>query len=151
MANDRFFCPNCNSDNIQSFKIAYHSGVSTSSHSTVGVGYSNGGFGVGTAETTGVSVSNLSQSVAPPEKKGYLKNFFIGYLIVCVITYFIKLICESAVGRTFIVIDYFAIACLLYWFYKEIYCWNRDIYPKLLYQWNHSYICLRCGHRFIIN
>lgn len=114
---------------------------------TLGVGYSSGGFGVGTAETTGVSISNLSLSVAPPDKKGYVKNFFIGLLGVCVL----QLVCQALIGRSFgAIVSYVAFAGLIYWLYKNVYCWNRDVYPKLLDEWYHSWICLKCGYRFIM-
>ena len=72
MVNRSFTCPHCHSDNIQSFEMVYSNGVSTSTHSTIGVGFA-GRFGVGTATTNSTSVTNLSQSVAPPEKKSYIK------------------------------------------------------------------------------
>ena len=34
--------------------------------------------------------------------------------------------------------------------YKTAYLWNRDVYPQLLDQWHHSYICFRCGQHFTI-
>ena len=148
MSNENLVCPNCHSENIQRFEIAYHSGVSTSSHTTVGVGYSGGGFGVGTAETTGVSVSNLSQSVAPPEKKGYIKSLIIGLIASSIV----QVICEAVIGKTFGgIMSLVAFAGAIYWIYKTVYCWNRDVYPKLLDEWYHSWICLKCGHRFILD
>ena len=45
----KFECPNCHSDNIQSFEVAYRNGVTTSSSTTTGLGVgSGGGLGLGT-------------------------------------------------------------------------------------------------------
>ena len=47
----KFECPNCHSDNIQSFEVAYRNGVTTSSSTTTGLGVgSGGGLGLGTAD-----------------------------------------------------------------------------------------------------
>ena len=74
----KFECPNCHSDNIQSFEVAYRNGVTTSSSTTTGLGVgSGGGLGLGTAKTTGTSVSQIAQEVAPPAKKGIVKKFLV--------------------------------------------------------------------------
>lgn len=147
MASKEFVCPHCHSDNVQSFEMAYRGGVSTSTGSSIGIGYSGGGFGIGTSTSSGVSVSNLSQSVAPPQKQGYIKNIILGILAVCVL----QVVCQAIIGRVFGgLISWVAFAGMIYWIYKEVYCWNRDVYPRLLEEWYNSYICLKCGYRFIL-
>lgn len=148
MQSKEFICPHCHSDNIQRFEMVYRNGVSTNTQSTIGMGYSGGGgFGIGTATSSGVSVSNLSQSVAPPQKQSYLRNIILGILAVCVL----QIVCQAVIGRVFGgLISWVAFAGMIYWIYKNVYCWNRDVYPKLLNQWYNSYLCLKCGHRFIL-
>ena len=146
MFEQNFICPQCHSDNIQKFEIVYNNGVSNSSSSTIGVGYA-GSFGVGTATTTGVSVSNLSQSVAPPSKKGYFGTFIKGIVLIAVI----QLILGAAINSSFAAImSWICFAGLIYWMYKNVYLWNRDVFPKLISEWHNSYLCLKCGNRFIL-
>ena len=146
MQSKEFICPHCHSDNIQRFEMVYRNGIATNTSSSIGIGYSGGGFGIGTATSSGVSVSNLSQSVAPPQKQSYLKNIIIGFLIVCFINYG----CQAIIGKFGGIVGDIALVGLIYWIYKNVYCYNRDIYPKLLEQWYNSYLCLKCGHRFIL-
>ena len=28
--------------------------------------------------------------------------------------------------------------------------WNQEVYPQLLNKWQHSYMCMKCGNRFIL-
>ena len=147
MANREFICPHCHSDNIQSFEMVYNNGVSTGTHSTVGMGFAGGKFGIGTATTNSVSVTNLSQSVAPPQKHSYVKAIGLGLLAVCVL----QIVCQALIGKVFGgLISWVAFAGMIYWVYKDVYCWNRDVYPKLLDEWYDSYLCLKCGYRFIL-
>ena len=144
----KFECPNCHSDNIQSFEVAYRNGVTTSSSTTTGRGVgSGGGLGLGTAKTTGTSVSQIAQEVAPPAKKGIVKKF----LLIGIILMFLLSAILGSVSNTL-----GSIGALLGWVlsgafvYKTAYLWNRDVYPQLLDQWHHSYICFRCGQHFTI-
>lgn len=68
MQGEEFICPHCHSDHIQRYEMVYRSGVSTGTHSSIGVGYSGDGLGIATSSGNSVSVSGLSQSVAPPQK-----------------------------------------------------------------------------------
>ena len=40
-----------------------------------------------------------------------------------------------------------ALASIMHNTYKR-YTWNRDTYPKLREEWEHTYVCLRCGNSF---
>lgn len=91
----KFECPNCHSDNIQSFEVAYR-------------------------------------------KIGIILMFLLSAILGSV---------SNTLG---------SIGALLGWVlsgafvYKTAYLWNRDVYPQLLDQWHHSYICFRCGQHFTI-
>ena len=82
MSENAYVCPYCQSENIQSYNIAYAGGFSNVNGVTTGVG--------------------------------------IG-----------------------------AYALLIYKTYQR-YVWNRDIYPGLRRDWEHTYICLRCGNSFLL-
>ena len=87
---DAFVCPNCHSDQIQSYELIYAQNVSSSTHTTTGVGISTGGgLGSGVATTSGTSVTALGEVVAPPMmksgmtfKKGCLVYIGLGFLLL---------------------------------------------------------------------
>lgn len=76
----KYMCPKCHSENIQSFRLVYTGGVTTTDSSTSGVGIGAGHLGVGVAGTSSVSTSQLAEEVAPPRKKSWLKKFFFHFL-----------------------------------------------------------------------
>lgn len=138
----KFECPNCHSDNIQRYEVAFQNGISSVDTTTAGVGVA-GRLGVGVAKTSGTQQSALSQTVAPPAKKGYL-----GKVILC---FFLSLFGAGAGGSMGGIVSTVILVGTLYFFvYKSTYLWNRDVHPQLMEQWQHSYLCLRCGNRFTL-
>ena len=147
MRDQKFICPHCHSDNIRRFELIYHGSITNSSSSTIGVGYGGGGFGIGSASTDTTSITNLGKTVAPPEKRSYIWSIIGGLIGVCLLQVFLQFI----FGRTFGgLMSYVAFAGMVYLIYQEVYCWNRDVYPQLINQWQHSYLCLKCGNRFTL-
>ncbi len=129
--------PNCHSENVQSFQMAYAGGLSSQSTNTVGFLW-NAGLGAAKSQTTNVTA--LAQSVAPPGKKGYWKKALLAPLAAA----FVSSITNSAI------LGWLALAGVVYWIYRSVYLWNRDVYPQLMDEWLHSYICYTCGNRFYI-
>lgn len=140
-----FKCPNCGSDNIQRFEVAFQNGISDTSSVTTGVGIAGDGLGVGAAKTNSTSQSALSMSVAPPAKKSVVKKF----LLNCVIAFFIGGIMTSYLIPDMLKEVFFAAVMLIpaYLAYKN-YKWNKEEWPMLMERWHNSYICLRCGNKF---
>ena len=147
MARNEFICPHCHSDNIQRFELIYHGSVTNSSSSTVGIGYGGGGLGIGTASTDTKSITNLGKLVAPPEKRSYLWSIVGGLIGVCILQGILQFIFGRVFGG---LMSWVAFAGMIYLIYQEVYCWNRDVYPQLMDQWYHSYLCMKCGNRFIL-
>lgn len=144
---NKFLCPNCHSDNIQSYPVAYQNGATTSTSKTVGAGFA-GKFGVGGAVTTTGSLTDLGQSVAPPLKRGY----FYKILISMFIAFIVETTANSFSGTVGQVSGWVVLIVALYFLaYRYTYVWNRDVYPQLFNTWQHSYICFKCGQRFLIN
>ena len=142
----KFECPQCHSENIQKYEVAYMSGTSTSSSITAGVGIF-GDAGGGVAKTNTSSMTDMAATVAPPQKKGIVKKFMIMGLIFCIVLGGIG----SAISHyleTPLFLAGWAIAGYLV--YKNNYLWNQNVYPQLLEQWHHSYVCLKCGNRFTL-
>ena len=151
MANQNYTCPQCGSENIQRFSVAFRGGASTidTKTSATGVGFGGGhlGVGVGGAHTTGVQMTQLAQEVAPPAKKGYLFP-----IIISIVAYFILGFTDSFLGNTvshILSILGFA-GCIWLFAYKNTYLWNKTVWPELYNQWEHSWVCLKCGHKFIM-
>ncbi len=138
----KFVCPACQSDNIQSFEVAFKNGISTTSTTTTGIGVAKG-LGVGMAKSTSTNMNAMAEETAPPAKYGYVKRFILVWLI----SYVTVGLLLSQISDTLGGIVAFAIPAFdAYRRYK----WNRDEYPKLMETWSHAYICLRCGNKFTL-
>ena len=70
-------CPYCQSENIQSYNIAYAGGFSNVNGVTTGVGIGAGGrVGVGIGNTVGTQQTALSMMAKPPMKKSIRYIYF---------------------------------------------------------------------------
>lgn len=142
----KFRCPNCGSENIQKMQIVYQSG--TGSRSSVTTYENHAGYTV-ESETNEQSSTNLAASVAPPTKKETNFSFMIGCGIVSA-----YLIWDLFHGFSWFELIVGGIAGLLafaaYENSMEVSAWNENEYPKLYEEWTNSFICHKCGHRFVI-
>lgn len=142
----KFCCPNCGSENIQKMQIVYQSGTGTRSSVTT---YENRAGYTMESETNEQHSTNLAASVAPPNKK----ETHFGFTIICgiVSAYFIYCLFQHFSWFDLIV---GGIAGLLafggYESSMEVSAWNENEYPKLYEEWANSFICHKCGHRFVI-
>lgn len=142
----KFVCPNCGSENIQKMEIVFQSGTFSNFSTTT---YKNNVGERVNAETAENSSSALADAVAPPEEEdvswwpvwgcAFLAAWFADELLKKFD--FLKLI-------VVIVLGIIAYGCYLNASAKEK--WNKEEYPKLYDEWCKSFICHKCGHRFII-
>ena len=146
-----FCCPQCHSENIQSYQMVYSQNVSTTNNTTTGmaVGYSGGfGVGVGGANTTGVSVTNLGQSVAPPSRRGYSSSGCLWAILA------MMSLPGMVVGKgEMLILPVLLLGGYFYYGYRkeqEAKKWNQEVWPQLYDKWQHSYMCMKCGHRFLL-
>ncbi|MBQ7492996.1 MAG: hypothetical protein IJT47_01025 [Selenomonadaceae bacterium] len=126
-------CPKCGSENIQKCEVIYMSGTVSHSSTTT--------LGRYEATTEGSSSTDLAQAVAPPAEQdtSWLAVIIFGFLAYCFLDE--SLIVSAILG---------AIAFLLGKSSVDASEYNDKIYPKEYDRWRHSYICHRCGNRFII-
>lgn len=144
---NQYVCPQCHSDNIQKYEVLYMTGTSTADSTTVGLGIF-GSIGGGAASTSTTQKSKMAETVVPPQEREpsivmilmHLSISLMAFTLGAAIHYVVGIIAAIA---AFIVASY-------YFYYKYCYLWNRDVYPQLLEQWHHSYVCMRCGNRFTI-
>lgn len=155
-------CSKCQSEDVQAVPVAYHSGVTnidttSKSGARLGAGIVGGGLGVGVlgggkTKTKGVSVSNLSQQLAPPVPMAsrWGKIGCLSLLAVAVLEPV-----GSAVNSTLgSILFLLALAGGGYWLYHSIdkaRKYNRDVFPGLMDTWSRSWFCLRCGNVFEVS
>lgn len=143
----KFCCPNCGSENIQKMQIVYQSGTSSSLSTTT---YRNNAGEKVNAETNENRSTGLASAVAPPTKK----DSSWGAVIVCgIIAAYLgyDLLKSSFSFMQLIITIVFGLAA--YASYDETEkneAWNEKEYPRLYDEWCKSFICHKCGHRFII-
>ncbi len=142
--NESYTCPECHSENIQRFEIAYQNGISGIDANILGAGISGGGhFGIGGGKTKGVSQTELSKLTAPPRKIRYTT-----WIILWIVLWFvISLILPASISNIAFIV--FTIAYFYFVMYKRMYYYNHEVYPKRMEEWHHSWICFRCGNRFL--
>ena len=152
----QFSCPACGSDNTQRLSIAHTSGISQLSAVTNAIGWGRGLVFL-SGHTTGTSRTQLSQLIAPPLKKGYrngLLLLLLSPLLAALAAETMLLAARYAFGAilnyehlataTFCVIELAAMVLLV-----RAFRFNKKAWPKLLREWQMSFICQRCGHIFV--
>ena len=136
-----FQCPNCGSGDIQKCEMIYMQGTVNHSSTT--------SIGNYESETIGQVSTSLAQSVAPPTQK---ETYWLAMIVCGVIA---ALVGESVLkhfhtGHFIVAI----IAGLFTWaFYsmsQEASEYNEKQYPIDYDNWKNSYICHRCGNKFIL-
>ena len=129
-----FKCPKCGSENIQKCEVIYLSGTVSHSSTTT--------MGRYEATTEGQASTDLAQTVAPPAEQD------TSWMATIVLAFFAAVVfCD---GGTIPGLVLGAIALLLGKSSADADDYNKKIYPKEYERWRHSYICHRCGNRFII-
>jgi hypothetical protein len=133
-------CDQCGSSNIVAAPVLYQQGT----HAYSGM------FNSGTSQ------SYSAQAAAPPSPRGYGRPLILwgfGILFACFwgwagLSAAIRhpdshRTLESPIGFLALL----GIACLagLLFSIRKIARYNREIYPRLRWKWEHTYICRRCG------
>ncbi|SFW62709.1 hypothetical protein [Selenomonas ruminantium] len=142
----KFVCPNCGSENIQKMQIVYQSGTHSSSGETT---YKDEHGNRVRAESSENSTTGLAAAVAPPQEKDtpYAAAIICG-LIGAYCIY------DLHTGFGWGELIFGGIMLLIAWACwssaTENSQWNQNEYPKLYNEWCCSFICHKCGHRFVI-
>jgi len=161
-------CLKCGADNVQSLRVLYELGSSTTNATTLGVATTGRGLGVGVAETAGKQQTLLAQRCAPP-KKPELKNK--GGCMAAAIGLGASLLFSavfvapfqdkngqsaSNVGGFLFIVVWIAVGVFYYKYYntnklpllQDAYNKEMVAYNDALARWERSYYCSRCGHFF---
>jgi hypothetical protein len=147
-------CPKCNSTDLKKVSFAYQEGLyradARTRLSAALVGGSGPDLVVGRATTQTSHQSALSKHLSPPAKWSYLKVgswsalafFCVGWLVFYVNTVRTNsstVLSPPLTAFGFISGAIFVVALLLAWSH------NHSSYPRKYAQWDHSFICVRCG------
>ena len=132
---ERYRCPRCDSENIQSCPVIYQQGTVGHSYTTRSGDYS--------ATTSGTESTALAQSVSPPEQK---ETHWIAMIITGVIALFAFMDGSMIAALIFGGITYAA-----YSVSQEASEYNDKQWPAEYKAWQNSYLCHRCGNIFVLN
>jgi hypothetical protein len=133
-------CDQCGNANVVAAPVVYHEGTRAYS----GTFYS------------GVTQSYSALAVAPPKPRGYIRPFLVwGPPIVILFVWTVvgtNSILEhpatSALRPTtlavFLLVGLASLAGL-YFSLRRIASYNREDFPRLQWNWEHTYVCRRCG------
>jgi hypothetical protein len=138
-------CDQCGTTNIVAAPVLYQQGTRTYS----GTFYS------------GTSQSLSAQSVAPPLPRRYIWPVLSwGFMILFLSLWtFVGVwsildlpkitIVRVDLAAVFLVLDSASLTGLLFNL-RKIAHFNREVYPRLLWNWEHTYLCRRCGKVLLI-
>ena len=137
-ASSGFECGQCGSENVKRLSLIYRDGLSVVNTATAGAAVGRGGAAGFGAATAGTQQNLSSMGAAPPPKKSFGGALFIAFIGL--------LLLSTGGGATLIGLmmlgggGYFAYAAIAF---------NRDIFPGLMRDWENTFVCQRCAHRFV--
>lgn len=138
-------CDKCGATNVVAARVIFQQGARAYS----------GTF------SSGISKSHEALAAAPPDMRSYARPLLVWGIAIC-FTFFWGLAGLSRIvghARSSTALEYAVAAFLIAGVlcltgmilnFRKIASYNRDIYPQLHWQWEHTYICRRCGHSLVI-
>ena len=140
-------CPKCTSTEVRKLSLIYNEGLSiinTVSQGT-GVAMGSGGgmaFGSSSSHTTGRQQTALSKQASPPDKKHWIlwtsAALFSGMMGLSGLSH-------PGVGNLF----FLGLAVLAGRFALQGKAYNAEVHPGLMQRWEQSWMCNRCGEKFV--
>jgi hypothetical protein len=137
-------CDQCGTPNIVAVPLLYQQGTRTYSGLT----------------TWGSSQSYSAQLSAPPSPRGYARAFFLwGFAIyfACFWAYAgfsarLKYPNDTTLAYPIAFLLLLGLACVvgLVLNFRRISRYNREVYPRFRWDWEHTYMCRRCGKTLVI-
>ena len=133
-------CDQCGTANIVAAPVLYQQG--THSYSTR--------FHSGTTQ------SFSAQAAAPPDPRGYGRPLLLWGIPICFTLFwgFVGLVgilnhskAATSLGNTVAILLLLGSGCIggMLLSFSKIARYNREVYPRLRWNWEHTYICRRCG------
>lgn len=139
-------CDRCGSTNVVAAPVIYEQGTRTYS----------GTF------NSGISKSQSAVAAEPPNTRGYARPLFLwglGMVFACFwgaagVRAIVRFPHSAGISeRSVTFFGVLAAVCLvgLISHFFRIARYNREVYPRLHWNWEHTYICKRCGRSLLIS
>lgn len=138
-------CDQCGTANIVAAPLLYEQGTRTYS----------GPFHSGTSQ------SFSAQSAAPPAPRGYGRPLLLWGIPICftffwgsvgIMSIFKHPSSIATSGKIVGVLLFLGVACVggMLLSFRRIARYNREVYSRLYWNWEHTYVCRRCGKSRLI-
>ena len=145
-------CPDCNSTDLKSVSLAYQESVCHVDTRTRLRAFLFGSDGpnliVGRAVTQGVHWTQLSKVLSPPRKWSYAR-LILGSLVVTLAALFayVIFVASSPPPVTTLPLKMYVFLAPVVFLVLAFAVWrhNHMKFPQEYAQWDHSFICQRCG------
>lgn len=139
-------CARCGATNIVAAPVLFQQGTHTYS----------------TRFLSGTTQSFSAQAAAPPRPRGYIRSFVLWIPLILLLSIWTVVgfrsvfefhqisISRVDMAVVFLILDMASIGGLLFNLRKVVH-FNREVYPRLYWNWEHTYICRRCGNSQLIS
>jgi hypothetical protein len=138
-------CDQCGTANIVAAPVLYQQGTHTYS----------------TRFHSGTTQSFSAQAAAPPDPRGYGRPLLLWGIPICFTLFwgFVGLVgilnhskAATSLGHTVTILLLLGSGCIggMLLSFSKIARYNRKVYPQLHWNWEHTYICRRCGRSRLI-
>ena len=147
-------CPKCNSTDLKKVSLAYQEGLFRTDARTRLSAALVGGNGpdlmVGRATTQASHQSALSKQLTPPAKWSYLKVcswFVLAFLCAGWVVFYVNTVTTSGTTVISTPLTLFSLVSAGVFVVLLFFVWrhNHSTYTQRYAQWDHSFICQRCG------
>ncbi len=133
-------CDQCGTTNIVAAPVLYQQGTHTYS----------------TRFHSGTTQSFSAQAAAPPDPRGYGRPFLFWGVPICFMFFWgfagLGRILDhpqsaAALGNAVGILLFLGVVLLggMLLSFRRVARYNREVYPRLYWNWEHTYICRRCG------
>jgi hypothetical protein len=141
-----YHCEKCGTANIVAAPALYQQGTHTYS----------------TRFYSGTTQSFSAQAVAPPRPRGYVRPFLIwgpaiAFFALWTFIGFDSIIelrrttaFKAELAFVFLTLCATSLAGMVFNLLKVV-RYNREVYPRLRWNWEHTYVCRRCGNSQLIS
>ena len=138
-------CDQCGTANIVAAPVLYQQGTHTYS----------------TRFHSGTTQSFSAQAVTPPRVRGFLRPFFVWGPAIAFFTLWTFIgfdsilelhritVFKAELAFAFLALCVTSVAGMVFSL-RKVARYNREVYPRLHWNWEHTYICRRCGRSRLI-
>lgn len=141
---NNFRCPQCGSESTAAFGMIHQGGTTSGSFQALSYGSGTGLVGTG-GRTSGRT--GLAAQTAPPRRPGMSGWDLLISFVIFIVLLNIGMVFHDIVG---LIISVAGVGGYVYLRNKQVRLakalWTDDVI-----QWNRSWMCLRCGRKFMVN